>query len=169
MFQVEMMVNRSWKHTQDLGDLYDFGRLNHDGVRKSLKKYDKTFAADRPNLQAQYFEELKKQYKFFNFREDLKELLFQCAVWWIPDEADKLHGLKSAPSLFPFPHGLRQMFGGAAAARALSLQDDEMDLPLPESTMGTALIGSAIHGTCIASRIVGTLSLPALGSHQFTG
>lgn len=103
---VEMMVNRSWKHTEDLGDLYDFGRLNHDGVRKSLKKYDKTFLTQQPKLQSQYLEELKTQYKFFSFREDLKDLLFQCAIFWNED-ATKLRGLRASeirevlPASFP--------------------------------------------------------------------
>lgn len=39
-----------------------------EGIRKSLKKYDKVFKAKDPKLQIDYMETLKKQYQFFHYR-----------------------------------------------------------------------------------------------------
>ena len=38
-------------------------RLNHEGIRKALKKYDKVMKHLKPELQTKYFEQLKKDYR----------------------------------------------------------------------------------------------------------
>ena len=49
--QVSGLVKRSWNHTEELRGLYDYGRLNHEGIRKALKKYDKVMKYLKPELQ----------------------------------------------------------------------------------------------------------------------
>ena len=85
--QVSGLVKRSWNHTEDLRGLYDYGRLNHEGIRKALKKYDKVRKQLQPELQTKYFEQLKKEYSFFNFRDELKPILEQCASFWSQEAA----------------------------------------------------------------------------------
>jgi len=101
------LVKRSWNHTEDLRGLYDFGRLNWEGIRKSLKKYDKVLDT-KPQLQEVYFAQLRQQYQFFAFREELKSLLEKCALFWNQDlSPPKLQGREaseirdSLPSSFP--------------------------------------------------------------------
>ncbi|KAJ1480087.1 hypothetical protein T484DRAFT_1811926, partial [Baffinella frigidus] len=87
--------------------MYDFGRLNWEGIRKSLKKYDKVMQGGS-TLQTVYFQQLKTQYQFFAFRDDLKDLLEKCATFWNQDTAlSKLQGRDaseirdSLPQSFP--------------------------------------------------------------------
>ena len=80
--QVSGLVKRSWNHTEDLRGLYDYGRLNFEGIRKALKKYDKVMKHLKPELQTKYFEQIKKEYSFFGYRDELKPILEKCASFW---------------------------------------------------------------------------------------
>jgi len=83
--QVAGLVKRSWNHTEDLRGLYDYGRLNYEGIRKALKKYDKVMKHLNPELQTKYLEQLKTEYSFFAYREELKPMLETCAFFWSQD------------------------------------------------------------------------------------
>jgi len=53
-------------------------RLNFEGIRKALKKYDKVMKHLKPELQTKFFDFLKEEYSFFKFRDELKPLLEKC-------------------------------------------------------------------------------------------
>ena len=53
-------------------------RLNFEGIRKALKKYDKVMKHLKPELQTKFFDSLKEEYSFFKFRDELKPLLEKC-------------------------------------------------------------------------------------------
>eukprot|EP00802_Teleaulax_amphioxeia_P000832 Tamp_00833.p1 GENE.Tamp_00833~~Tamp_00833.p1 ORF type:complete len:1007 (+),score=271.07 Tamp_00833:253-3273(+) len=84
--QVSGLVKRSWNHTEELRGLYDYGRLNFEGIRKALKKYDKVMKHLKPELQNVFFEQIKKEYNFFKFRDELKPILEKCASFWSQDQ-----------------------------------------------------------------------------------
>jgi len=132
--QVAGLVKRSWNHTEDVRGLYDFGRLNYEGIRKSLKKYDKVMKTKDQVLQKVYFEELKKQYTFFNFRTDekVKVLLEKCAAFWNQDDAvSKLKGASITeikellPDSFPLVDQIADQ--NKTQLEPLTEEDDEDD------------------------------------------
>mmetsp|Transcript_22465 Transcript_22465/g.53899 ORF Transcript_22465/g.53899 Transcript_22465/m.53899 type:complete len:971 (+) Transcript_22465:80-2992(+) len=123
------LVKRSWNHTEDLRGLYDFGRLNWEGIRKSLKKYDKVMQGGS-TLQTVYFQQLKTQYQFFAFRDDLKDLLEKCATFWNQDTAlSKLQGRDaseirdSLPQSFP----LKEQFADQGKADSTETEGEDSD------------------------------------------
>mmetsp|Transcript_20680 Transcript_20680/g.40172 ORF Transcript_20680/g.40172 Transcript_20680/m.40172 type:complete len:461 (-) Transcript_20680:1458-2840(-) len=101
---VSALVKVSWTHTEDLRGLYDFCKLCSEGIRKSLKKYDKVL---KKELQKGYFENLKTNYAFFRYRDNLTDLLQTCAVFWNDGVAGEGQTISSAdirdslPATFP--------------------------------------------------------------------
>lgn len=69
---ISALVKVSWSHTEDLRGLYDYCRLCSEGIRKSLKKYDKCNKEAKPDLQKTYLTTLKTQYPFFQYKDSLK-------------------------------------------------------------------------------------------------
>jgi len=111
---VGAIVKVSWEHTEDLRGLYDYCRLCAEGIRKSLKKYDKTFKTANPELQKVYLETLKTQYVFFNYKSNLKDLLRTCASFWDNDGAsaadkDSEGFLKTLPDEFPLSEQIEDL------------------------------------------------------------
>ncbi len=88
-----------------VGRRYDYCRLCSEGIRKSLKKYDKVNKAMSPGLQKGYLDSIKTQFQFFMYRDNLKDLLTECASFWNDSGAaagkDSSDIFASLPAAFP--------------------------------------------------------------------
>ena len=121
---VSVFVKASWEHTQDLRGLYDFCKLCAEGIRKSLKKYDKVLKKD---LQTTYLQSLRTKYVFFKFRDTLTDLLKTCAGFWNEDlsrAATSADMVDALPANFPLAGQMQDQAKGADL-------ESESDIPGP--------------------------------------